>query len=312
MYAGVPTMLPVAVSRCLSSTSLEIPKSRIFVLPRLEMRMLSGLMSRCTTPRSCATPTADSSCCTRSTDTSTLKRPYSSSHDRIERPSTHSITMKRTGPSSSKSYTRTMPGWLSAATVAASRWKRWRKLASLEYCSASTLMATRLSSRGWVERYTTPMAPRPSSASIGYFPSCVVATSGSSVCRRDPGKLSERALVEHAQSQVEGNAPVGLVHDLADPQVAGEAAQDVRVLPAQPLLLGQPSDRVPDRVLGVLHQVGPKRRHRVVPLGVALWLQGRGGGDEVVAPRAHVAALDHSKSELKRRWAFDPRNADFA
>src|ERR1700693_4262138 len=142
-----------------------------------------------------------------------------------------------------------MPGWLSAATVAASRWKRWRKLASLEYCSASTLIATGISSRGWVDRYTTPMAPRPSSASIGYFPSCVVATSGWRVCRRDPGLPSEQALVEHAQGQVKGHAPVRLVHDLADPQVAGEAAQDVRVLAAQTFLLGQPSDRVPDRVL---------------------------------------------------------------
>src|SRR5579859_3425556 len=190
-----------------------------------------------------------------------------------------------------------MPGWLSAATVAASRWKRCRKLASLEYCSASTLMATGISSRGWVERYTTPIAPRPSSASIGYFPSCVVATSGSSVCRRDPGKLSERALVEYAQSEIEGDAPVGLVHDLADLQVAGEAAQHVCVLAAQPLLLGQPSDGVADRVLGVLHQVGPERRHRVVPPGVALGLKGPGRRDEVVAPWAHMAALDHSKSE---------------
>src|SRR5665213_481571 len=71
-----------------------------------------------------------------------------------------------------------MPGWLRAATVAASRWKRWRKLASVEYCSASTLMATGISRRGCVDRYTTPMAPRPSSASIGYLPSCVVLTLG--------------------------------------------------------------------------------------------------------------------------------------
>src|SRR5467141_1438371 len=71
-----------------------------------------------------------------------------------------------------------MPGWLSEATVAASLWNRWRKLVSLEYCSASTLIATGMSRRGWVERYTTPMAPRPSSASIGYRPSCVVVTFG--------------------------------------------------------------------------------------------------------------------------------------
>src|SRR5450759_317024 len=71
-----------------------------------------------------------------------------------------------------------MPGWLRAATVAASLWNLWRKLASVEYCSASTLMATGISRRGCVDRYTTPMAPRPSSASIGYLPSCVVLTLG--------------------------------------------------------------------------------------------------------------------------------------
>src|ERR1700704_3973369 len=71
-----------------------------------------------------------------------------------------------------------MPGWFRAATVAASRWNLWRKLASLEYCSASTLIATGISRRGCVDRYTTPMAPRPSSASIGYLPSCVVLTLG--------------------------------------------------------------------------------------------------------------------------------------
>src|ERR1051326_4673663 len=139
-----------------------------------------------------------------------------------------------------------MPGWFSAATVAASRWNRWRKLASLEYCSARTLMATGMSRRGWVERYTTPIAPRPSSASIGYFPSWVVATTGSSVCPSDR-LVPPPGLPEDAQRQVERDPPVGLVDDLADPEVAGQAAEDVGVLPPRAMLRGDPVDRVAHR-----------------------------------------------------------------
>jgi len=40
-------------------------------------------------------------------------------------------------------------------------------------------------------------------------------------------------LVEDAQRQVEGDPEIGLVDDLADPEIAGQAAQDVRVLAAQ-------------------------------------------------------------------------------
>src|SRR4029077_9365328 len=123
-----------------------------------------------------------------------------------------------------------MPGWLRAPPVAASRWNLWRKLASLEYCSASTLMATGISRRGCVDRYTTPMAPRPSSASIGYLPSCVVLPRGlvrsqyAARCRASLSAGSEddpenrSSLLEDAQGHIEGNAEVRLVHDLADAQ----------------------------------------------------------------------------------------------
>src|SRR5205807_3421924 len=91
---------------------------------------------------------------------------------------------------------------------------------------------------------------------------------GLSVCGSAPGlpphsgKVSRRAapermgplpgwrpngpsgLAEYAQRQVEGDAPVRLVDDLADAQVPGQAAEDVSVLPAQPVVLGQPVDGV--------------------------------------------------------------------
>src|SRR5579864_4133851 len=141
-----------------------------------------------------------------------------------------------------------MPGWLRAATVAASRWNLCLKAGSWEYWSDSTLIATGISRRGWVERYTTPIAPRPSSASIGYRPSCVVltlASMGMSVCPTGPGP----GLAEDAQRQVERHSPVRLVDDLADPQVPRQAAEDVRVLAAQPMVGLQPLDGVAHRVV---------------------------------------------------------------
>src|SRR4029077_7705376 len=189
-----------------------------------------------------------------------------------------------------------MPGWLRAATVAASRWKRWRKLVSDEYCSASTLIATGMSRRGWVERYTTPMAPRPSSASIGYRPSCVVLTLSLEETQY-AGRCPAPELVEDAQRQVERHAKVGLVHDLADPKVAGQAAQDVSVLPAQRMVGLEPGDGVANGVAGVLHEVGSERTDRVVAGGVAPGLQGLRRREEVIAPWPQPAAFHHSKPE---------------
>src|SRR5712692_5669737 len=200
-----------------------------------------------------------------------------------------------------------MPGWLREATVAASRWNRWRKLVSLEYCSARTLIATGMSRRGWVERYTTPMAPRPSSASIGYRPSCVVVTLGSGGSQyagryppNPPIRGGERllpVLAEDAQRQVERDPEVGLVDDLADPQIAGQAAQDVGILPAQGVVRPQPGNGVANGVAGVLHEVGAERAYSVVPGGVALRLQRLGRRMKVIAPRSQPAAFQHSKSE---------------
>src|SRR5260370_2209460 len=214
-----------------------------------------------------------------------------------------------------------MPGWLSDATVAASRWNRWRKLVSLEYCSARTLIAAGVSRRGWVERYTTPMAPRPSSASIGYRASCVVVTvsGGNAVCGTAPVKLPNKgwravapALAEDAQRQVKRDPEVGLVDNLADPQIARQAAQDVGILATQRVVRSQPGNRVADRVAGVLHEVGAERAYRVVPGGVASRLQSLGRRLEVIAPWPQPAAFHHSKSEGERHRTFDSRNADLA
>src|SRR5713226_2718139 len=119
------------------------------------------------------------------------------------------------------------------------------------------------------------MAPRPSSASIGYRPSCVVVTfdlGETQYAGRYPanspltgGERFLPALAEDAQRQVERDAEVGLVDDLADAQIAGQAAKDVGVLPVQGVVRPQPGNGVADRIAGVLHQVGAERANRVVP-----------------------------------------------
>src|SRR5712692_570440 len=147
------------------------------------------------------------------------------------------------------------------------------------------------------------MAPRPSSASIGYRPSCVVLTArGTQYGRRYPANLPftgarDRlpALAEDAQRQVEGNSEVGLVHDLADPKVAGQAAQDVGVLAAQLVVRGQPRDGVADGAAGVLHEVRAERANRVVAGGIAAWLQELGGCKEVIAPRPQPPATQRCR-----------------
>ena len=59
MLAGVPTAVPICVSdapsgrSCAAAIALAIPKSAT-TADRPARRMLSGLMSRWTTPRSCA------------------------------------------------------------------------------------------------------------------------------------------------------------------------------------------------------------------------------------------------------------------
>src|SRR6266849_4575576 len=151
------------------------------------------------------------------------------------------------------------------------------------------------------------MAPRPSSASIGYRPSCVVlnfALGEAQYARRYPANqpLTGTAarlsgLAEDAQRQVERDPEVGLVHDLADAQVAGQAAQDVGVLAAQRMVFDEPGDGVADRVACVLFEVRTERTDRVVAGSVAPRLQGLGGRDEVIAPWAHPAAFHHPETE---------------
>src|ERR1700687_2958787 len=165
------------------------------------------------------------------------------------------------------------------------------------------------------------MAPRPSSASIGSRPSWGVLNlrtpvgqyAGRYAAFCPPEGRSSRWkrpwLAENAQRHIEGDAEVGLVDDLTDPEVAGQAAEDVGILAAQRVVCRQPQDRVPDRIAGVLHQIWAQGADRVVALGVAARLKRGCRSDEVVAPRPKRGAFDHPKSEGDGHGAFEHRNA---
>jgi hypothetical protein len=149
-----------------------IPKSRTFSTPSARIMMFSGLMSRCTKPRLCAKASVAA---------------MSSSHPRrvaiatsspitlrSVRPSISSIARKVVSPTSPTSKIATTFGWSSAAAARASRISRTACPADsfvpvVAGAACSTLSATRRSSRGSNARYTSPIPPRPSSASIVYL-----------------------------------------------------------------------------------------------------------------------------------------------
>ena len=54
MYFGEPSIMPLWVSSSLLARMRAMPKSVIFTGPSASTMMLAGLMSRCTTPCSCA------------------------------------------------------------------------------------------------------------------------------------------------------------------------------------------------------------------------------------------------------------------
>src|SRR5438093_6305058 len=68
-----------------------------------------------------------------------------------------------------------MFGWLSCETVFASRSKRARISAVTIRCCGSSLIATSRERRGSRARYTSPMPPAPSHATISYGPIFVPA-----------------------------------------------------------------------------------------------------------------------------------------
>ena len=92
MYVGVPTAIPVRVSRSppATLTARAMPKSATSAVP-LERRMFSGLMSRWITPFECANASASAICLVRSIASSMPSCFSRSSLSRSDAPSTNGI-----------------------------------------------------------------------------------------------------------------------------------------------------------------------------------------------------------------------------
>src|SRR5262245_55696632 len=117
---------------------------------------------------------------------------------------------------------------------------------------------------------------------------------------------------KYTERQIERDAPVPRVDDLADAKVASFAAQDIGILAVQPLLAAEPDDHVAHSVLRVFHKIRPNRGGYEVALLVELGLDGAGCRVELEAPRSQAAAFHHVEAQAELHRALDPGDADLA
>src|SRR2546426_5756482 len=97
------------------------------------------------------------------------------------------------------------------------------------------------------------------------FPYTTLFRSPSAACGTAESGLEDSPRHRH------GHHPVRDIDDLADLEVAGNAADGVRLVQAQALIAHQPLDHRPHRMLGVRHQIRPDPGRLVETLGPHLW-----------------------------------------
>ena len=126
MYAGVPTMSPTGSARALTGSSAAMPKSPSAIASlAASYRMLTGLMSRCTTRAACTRSHARASCSATRSARATGNGPSRSASARLPEPNRRWTS---TGPSlpSNTPNASTTPG---PATFSSTRysWVRLRR-----------------------------------------------------------------------------------------------------------------------------------------------------------------------------------------
>ncbi len=174
MYAGVPSEIPALVnvpcgcslrSRAVA-TALATPKSATMAAPPAS-RTLSGLMSRCTIPRSCAKARARATSRRMLTVIGTESARSLVRRARSDSPSTNGITKYGSPSASPAAITPTMLGCCRLAEVRISRRNRSRDSPSA-MSSRSTLTTTSRASDPSCARNTRDIPPPPISRSMRY------------------------------------------------------------------------------------------------------------------------------------------------
>src|SRR5688572_24197513 len=167
MYAGVPNATPSDVRpEALpdSLTALATPKSVTRAWPRLTIT-LSGLMSRCTTPCSCAYASASVTSRSNRTASATGSSPSRASFARSDSPSMNGITYHSRSPDAFALNSGTTCGcWSRAASWISRRNRSWLTLAAIS--GGRTLTTTLRASFTSSARKTRLMPPPPSSRSM--------------------------------------------------------------------------------------------------------------------------------------------------
>ena len=166
MYRVLPMATADPVSRDFPTAccSRAMPKSQTLTTPAGVTIRLAGLTSPWTTPAACAAAKPSHVCAAMITACATDSGPRVIRSATL-RPSTSSITRYESAPSLPKSYTATMFGWVSRATMRASRSKRSTALGSIRASPAITLTATGRSKRRSRPRQTAPIPPWATSSS---------------------------------------------------------------------------------------------------------------------------------------------------
>ena len=119
-----------------------------------------------------------------------------------------------------------------------------------------------------------------------------------------------RLLLENREWEVGGDNPVGLVHDLADAEIHGGAAEAVRLFSGESVLEDQMVEHVPNCRLGVREEVCPMRGgHEVAGLVCSRELPTR-RCQELKLRGASVLVKLKAKRDGHRR--LDPRSANLA
>jgi hypothetical protein len=119
-------MVPVAVSFLLVSVS-DSPKSRIFTSGGVDdvRKMLSGLRSRCTTPRACVSLSAAQAAVMMGQSSAGSMGPSRDTFSRSVTPSRYSMASQSVPSGAAPNpWMPTMPGWSMEARISASRRKR--------------------------------------------------------------------------------------------------------------------------------------------------------------------------------------------